>query len=208
MDASTISPEKALEQLQTIKNFFEEGQKNLSENGKIFMFWGILIPLATGVFYWLANSFGYGSLYVTIFWPVITLFGAIVSWVVGYTSAMRSRTKGYALKIKSLMWVGFLITIAVLFLSQLRSGTGFHPIFLCHIALLLGLAYWIHGSMIQLPWFRYVAIVWWLTAVAIAGMDWFMASICLSLATFICSFIPGLVLFRSKANRSQANRST
>lgn len=198
MEKTITSQEKALEQLQTIKTFFEEGQKNLSDNGFIFMFWGLLIPVATGLFYWLQGIYGYGGIFVKIFWPAVSLAGSAVSWIVGRASGKRSRVKGYALKINTLMWAGFLVSGLVLFIIQFIGKIDIQPVFLGYIALLLGLVYWIHGSMIQLAWFRFVSVVWWLTALAIARMDWFMASMLLSGATFFCSFIPGLILFRSR----------
>jgi len=203
MDDSRSDQQKAMEQLQTIKTFFEEGQKNLHESGFLFMFWGILIPGATLVFYYLADIFGFGHPLVASFWPAVSFAGSLVSWIVGSRSGKRSRTKGYALKINSLMWIGFLISILILFLVQFMGKAEVSPAFLSYIALLLGLAYWIHGSMIQLAWFRFVSVVWWITAVMIAGRDWFTASILLAGATFLCSFIPGLILYRTQDHRNK-----
>ena len=48
--------QKAIKDLETIKTFLEEGQKNLRDTGFHFMFWGLLIPASLAVFYLLSYA--------------------------------------------------------------------------------------------------------------------------------------------------------
>lgn len=200
MNNQNKQQQQAMEQLQTIKTFFEEGQKNLGDNGFHFMLWGLLIPLATVVFQLLPRWFGAEHIALIIFWPATALAGSIVSVIAGLRSAQRSRTKGYALRLNSLLWQGFLISMLVIFVVLFTSSRTVEPVLLSYIALLLGLAYWVHGAMIQLPWFRILALVWWLSAILMAFCEWPAAQLCMAGTTFLCSFIPGLFLHLKAAS--------
>ncbi len=202
MDTTQNERETALEQLHTIKRFFEEGQQRMLENGVLLMFWGLLIPLANGAFYALAGTLGFNHPVMIAFWPVVSGCGAVVSWIIGSRNGKRSGNNNYALKTSALMWTGFLATALGLFLVQFRNAAEMQPLFLAYIALLLGMAYWIHGAIIQRPWLRVVSAVWWVCAIIIAGMDWFPASTILAACTFLCSFIPGCIMYRSHKKRS------
>lgn len=204
MDNLQQHQKKALQDLQTIKTFIEEGQKSLGDNGFHFILWGLLIPCATLVFYLLLDLVGTTyPLFITAFWPVVSLCGALVSILVGVFSGKKDKIKGYAQKISTQLWIGFLITLFIISIIPFLLSGQIVPGFLGYIALVLGLAYWVYGSIIQLVWFRTISFVWWATAILIAvSTEWFTVSVIMAAATFVCSFIPGLILFRRQATRS------
>ncbi len=198
MNTDKTNQDEALEQVQTIKRFFEEGQKHIYENGVLLMFWGVLIPAATAAFYALAAKSGYDSIAAIAFWPAVSVFGAAVSVITGMRKSKRAAAQSFAVKISSFMWIGFLLSILILFAVHMLGGDGMRPLFLSTIALLLGMAYWTYGSILQLGWFRLFSAVWWIAALVIAPLEWAQASIGLAGCTFVCSFIPGLVMFTNQ----------
>ena len=66
------------------------------------------------------------------------------------------------------------------------------------IAVVLGLAYWVYGTVISLRWFSLFALLWWAAAIGISLATIQSAGAVLAVATFICSFIPGCILFARK----------
>ena len=203
MDSVNEDQLKAMQDLQTIKGFLEEGQRALSDNGFHFMLWGILIPVATLGYRALIGWTQSGSALLSIYWMCVCLAGALVSIVVGVRTGKKSRSRGYAVKVNALFWSGFFLSILVAFAVTFLGMKGASPMLLSYVALILGLAYWIHGSMIQLFWFRLLSIGWWVVAIAIAGNSWMIASTLLASATFALSFIPGFILYRKQAKRNR-----
>lgn len=186
--------EQALKDLETIKTFLAEGQNNLKDSGFHFMFWGLVIPIGVGGFYALLDRFEGSDLLITAYWSIFCGIGALVSLLVGAVTGKREKTRGFASKVHALLWVGLLAAIGVTFIIQIAAVKMVSSAFLAQIAVLLGIAYWVHGSLIRLTWFRLIALLWWGTAIAVAFMGIVAASFALSGATFVCSFIPGLIL--------------
>ena len=202
MDNVNEDQKKAMQDLQTIKSFLEEGQQALSDNGFHFMLWGILIPVATLGYRALLAWTQSGTAIMSIYWLCVSLAGALVSIIAGVRTGKKSRSKGYAVRVNALFWSGFFLSILVAIVVTFLGMKDASPMLLAYIALILGLAYWIHGSMIQLLWFRLLSTGWWVVAIAIAGNSWNIASTLLASATFALSFIPGFILYRKQAKRS------
>ena len=158
MDNVNEGQKKALQDLQTIKGFLEEGQQALSDNGFHFMLWGILIPVATLGYRALLAWTQSGTAIMSIYWMCICLAGALVSVIAGVRTGKKSRSKGYAVRVNALFWSGFFLSILVAIVVTFMGMKEASPMLLAYIALILGLAYWIHGSMIQLLWFRLLSI--------------------------------------------------
>lgn len=196
---SSTEQERALQDLETIKSFLEEGQRNLSASGFHFILWGLLIPTAVAVFYALSPRMGNVPLFAAGYWPTVCGLGALVSIIAGIRDGKRERARGFASRIHALLWIGFFAAIAATFAIQIAVVHEATPSFLAHIAILLGIAYWIHGSLIRLTWFTLVALLWWITAIIVASMGLFAATIALGAATFVCAFIPGVILSLRKA---------
>lgn len=197
-DVSEVTREKALQDLQTIKKFLESGQRVLEDNGFHFMFWGLLIPLGSLGFQYISSSLGYGHLMVILFWPIISFFGAVVSITAGIQSGKKKHGNVFVGKLTASLWIGILIALAVVFFLHFRSGAQFGTSLVCMISLILGLGYWFYGSVIQLTWFKIVGLVWWVSAVVMAGLEWTFVSPIMAGTTFLCSFIPGVILFNKR----------
>lgn len=199
MTNTTNEQERALQDLETIKSFLEEGQRNLSASGFHFILWGLLIPTAVAVYIALGPRLGNVQLFAAGYWPSVCGLGALTSIIAGIRDGKRERTRGFASRTHALLWIGFFAAIAVTFAIQIAVVHDATPSFLAHIAILLGIAYWIHGSLIRLTWFSLVALLWWITAIVVASLGLFAATIALGAATFICAFFPGVILSLRKA---------
>lgn len=187
---------KAFDDLQTIKSFINEGRNKLNENGFFLLFWGILIPVATVGGYLISIS-GNPAIHMW-YWPVMMGAGGIVSAVMGIRMGRKSEAKSFVGKLNAMIWFGVFISSAVIFATAYLSGTISPLSVISPICLILGFSYWLHGAMLSLRWFQYTAMGWWITAI-VAGMfdfsviPWIMAG-----ATFLFTFIPGLILFRTQ----------
>lgn len=197
-DLSEAKREKALQDVQTIKKFLESGQRALEDNGFHFMFWGLLIPIGTLGFQNLSGLLGYEHLAVILFWPILSFLGAITSMVVGMRSSKNRKGNEFVGKLTASLWVGILIALFVVYCVQYFNGQSFDVSFVCMISLVLGLGYWFYGSVIQLFWFKMVGPLWWLSAIIMAGREWALVSPIMAGTTFLCSFVPGIILFKKR----------
>lgn len=197
-DQDSTVQDRAMQDIQTIKSFLAHGQKKLEDSGFHFIFWGLLIPAGFIGYTILAALYGHHSFFGRYFWPVLCGAGGITSFVVGSLSSRSESHFAYAEKVSTSLWIGNLLSIGLLFAVFFLAKLHFSISFLSTTAIILGLSYWVYGTMIQLHWFTLFALGWWIAAIAISLANIQVAGIILSAATFVCSFIPGCILFFRK----------
>lgn len=193
-----MNRDQAMQDIQTIKSFLEQGQRKLEDSGFHFIFWGLLIPAGFVAFSLIAPRLGFDSLFARLFWPVLCGAGAVVSVVAGVRSSRATASSRYADSVSTTLWIGNLVAVGVLFAVLFLSQSGITILFMAMIAVILGLAYWVYGTVISLRWFSLVGLLWWAAALVIALAPIQSAGAVLAAATFVCSFIPGCLLFIHK----------
>ena len=193
-----MNRDQAMQDIQTIKSFLEQGQRKLEDSGFHFILWGLLIPTGFVAYSLIAPHAGFDSLFARLFWPVLCGAGAVVSVVAGVRAPRATGSSRHADRVSSALWIGNLAAVGVLFVILYLSQAGISVSFLAMIAVILGLAYWVYGTVISLKWFSLVALLWWASAIGISLVTIRSAGAVLAVATFVCSFIPGCVLFMQK----------
>lgn len=185
--------EKALKDLETIKEFLEEGKARLVDNGFYFIYWGLAIPLNTALFYLLMFR-GAPVPVLTWFWPVSIPVHTFITMIIAKGSTDKKVRKDFLSRINGMFWMGILFTFLVLIGIFMFMQQEINPTIMSYIALLLGLAYWVHGSMLKLNWLAFQGFIWWTAAIIISRLGWNGASWLLSATTFVCSFGTGMIL--------------
>lgn len=193
-----MNRDQAMQDIQTIKSFLEQGQRKLEDSGFHFIFWGLVIPAGFIAFSLIAPRLGFDSLFARLFWPVLCGAGAVVSVVAGVRTPRATGASRYADNVSSALWIGNLVAVGVLFVILYLSQSAVSVSFVAMIAVILGLAYWVYGTVISLRWFSLFALLWWAAAIGISLATIQSAGAVLAAATFVCSFIPGCILFVRK----------
>jgi len=189
--------EKAMEDLETIKSFLEEGKARLEDSGSFFIYWGLAIPLSTALFY-LLMKLSVPVVVLQWFWPALIPLHVIANMLMGKRRERRQEKRDFLTRINSALWMGILFTFIANMGIYILMKDGMTPAIMSFVALLLGLAYWVHGSMLKMKWLAFQGFIWWSVALAISRMGWNGASLMLSGTTFICSFGTGIILKLSK----------
>ncbi len=197
-DNRDMNRDQAMQDIQTIKSFLEQGQRKLEDSGFHFIFWGLVIPAGFVAFSLIAPHTGFDSLFARLFWPVLYGIGAVVSLVAGMRTPRATGSSRFADSVSTALWIGNLVAVGVLFAVLFLSQTGVTVLFMAMIAVILGLAYWVYGTVISLRWFSLLGLLWWGAALVIALAPIQSAGAILAAATFMCSFIPGCILFARK----------
>ncbi|MDA3900995.1 MAG: hypothetical protein PF637_10815 [Spirochaetes bacterium] len=205
-----MSTERALQDIETIKEFIKRGRSRMVDNGFFFIFWGILIPAAVLVNFLLNYNGIYG--FEVWFWPVVGIGGGIVSGMKGSHDSKARKTNSYADRIHGQVWLALLLALlaayAGLFLSAVVFKRNFAVVeFLSAISLLLGTVVWIHSVIIRMNWLKIISAGWWLTAIAVmltSSSEPIYASVVMGIATIILNLIPGLILRKISEEKNEA----
>jgi hypothetical protein len=193
----------AEEELSFIRKVMEDSRNSYIDDGKPKLVWGIIVAL--GMLYTYMQALSNSDLYVGWVWLGISAFGwGYIFWV-DKQRDKNDRVRSQTGKIIGAIWgaCGFSIALVVI----LAFGTRYfsinlimHPLALCPItAIIVGIAYFLDGTIRLVPWVRNLAYVWWASAVFM--FFWPTVHVLLIYAIMIIAFqfIPGIVLYqRSK----------
>ena len=193
----------AQEELAFIRKVMEDSRTSLVDTGKPKLVWGAIAAL--GMLYTYIQALAESDLYVGWVWLGISAFGwGYIFWEdkrQDKTSHVRTQTG----KIIGAIWGACGLSIGLVIM--LAFGTRFfnidllmHPLTVCPItAIILGIAYFLDGTIRLVPWVRNLSYAWWASAVLM--FFWPSVHVLLIYAIMLIAFqfIPGIVLYqRSK----------
>ena len=190
----------AQEELAFIRKVMEDSRTSLVDDGKPKLVWGAIVAL--GMLYTYLQAIADSDLYVMWVWLAISAFGwGYIFWVEKQRDkTLRARTQTG--KIIGAIWgaCGFSTGLIV----ALAFGTRYfnidmimHPIALCPItAIIIGIAYFLDGSLRLVPWVRNLAYAWWLGAIVMFFWPTIHVLLIYAIMIIAFQFIPGIVLYR------------
>ncbi len=184
MEADKLSPEKSLE---LITQVITQARNRFEENGFIYMFWGVLIAIASiGQFILLKNE------YYTINWyPYLLIpIGAIYTGL--YFSKKKIKYKQNQIsKIISALWNILSIKMMVLgfFLGPILMDKQI-PV----ILILLSIGIMVSGTSIKSKLLFYSGIFIGISAFLCFYLEWIYHSLLMGLVSIIAILIPGILL--------------
>ena len=191
---------QAQEELAFIRKVMEDSRSSYIDDGKPKILWGAIV--AAAMLYTYIQALADTDLYVGWVWLGLSAFGwGYIFW---YKSKREKeqRTKTYTGKIIGAIWGGCGLAIGLT--VMLVIGTRYfnidmitHPVALCPLtAIIVGIAYFLDGTVRVVPWVRNLAFVWW----AAAGFMYFWPTVHVLLIyavmVFVFQFIPGIILLR------------
>jgi hypothetical protein len=195
---------QAQEELAFIRKVMEDSRTSLADNGKPKLVWGAIVAL--GMLYTYAQALADSDLYVGWVWLAISAVGwGYIFW----EDKQRDKTfrvRTLTGKIIGAIWgaCGFSIALVII----ITFGTRYfnidmvvHPIAVCPItAIIVGIAYFLDGTLRSVSWVRNLSYVWWASAVLM--FFWPTVHVLLIYAIMIIAFqfIPGIVLYRRSKN--------
>ncbi len=185
--------EKAIGDLELIKNVMVSCARKQEDNGIYFKIWGLLIPGAAVLNYLLVYA-GKSNI-VWIFWAAIMISGILLSIYIS-----RDRRGGNVdstgSKLISALWGSSWISIAVLMSVGMVSRVLSLNAVMFTISIIMAGAFFVSGVLGGSRMLKIVAAGWWVSGAANAFAPPVWAPILLAGSTFFFSFIPGLLLDR------------
>lgn len=184
MQVEKLSPEKSLE---LITQVITQARNKFEENGFIYMFWGILIAIASiSQFFLLKNEYYEINWYPYLLMPV----GAIYSGY--YFSKKKKKTRQNQIsKIISVLWVVLSINMMILgFLFANNLKENLIPI----ILILLSIGTVVSGTSMKSKLLLYSGIFIGLSAFLGFYLEWIYHPLLMGIVSIVAILVPGVIL--------------
>src|SRR5581483_5975240 len=200
LSEASLRPE---EELLFIRKIIDESRVAFVEDGKPYIFWGLIVAVGMAVTY--ISVLIQRDLYTGFVWLGLVLLGwGSIFYYARKKSEQEKRAKNFLDRIAGAIWGACGSTLGlgiVLILSQVNFSDGkvpsIHPFYTCFFSnMILGIAYFLSGIVNDLKWFRNLGFVWW--AGGIVMFLWPSVHVLGLYALMLILFqvVPGMILQR------------
>jgi FtsH-binding integral membrane protein len=184
MENTDLSPEKSFELISQIIN---QARNKFEENGFIYMFWGLLMAIASiSQFILLKNEYYDINWYPYLLMPIGSIYTGF------YFSKRKGKSKQNLIsKIVSLTWIVLafnLLILGAVFSSYLKQNLI--PI----ILILLAIGVIVSGTAVKSRLLLYSGVLINISAFLCFYLDWIYHPLLMSIVSILAFFIPGLIL--------------
>jgi len=182
----------AQENLDYIKQVILDSKAIIKDKGDIAILWGVIIIIAQMLTFYMIRMQQY--VFIGYMWGAVIAAGWILT-VILVKKKDRSGVSTYALKVDSATWFSAGISMTILGFFGVYSGM-LHPYGInAVIALFLGSAFFITGTIYNAKIFRNAALGWWIGG---AILFWFKNDytfIIFSILMLLFQTVPGIMLY-------------
>ena len=184
----------AQQELAFIKKVMNDSRKILIDDGKGFIFWGILVTIGLLVTY--LSVAGKWTVSLVWFWPALVAIGWIYTIVTEIRREKRSKTSTFAGKVLGGLWLAVGISATILGFAGSISG-AYHGVFISPlISIVLGIGYFLSGILYGKSWLSLLSIGWWVGAIVMFFMQNLEVILVMIGMMIILQIIPGIILFK------------
>jgi hypothetical protein len=184
----------AQQELAFIKKVMADSRQMIIDDGKGFIFWGILI--AFGLFFTYLSNAERWDFPLGWFWPVLIAIGWIVTFIIEIRAEKKRSIKTFAGKIMGALWIGCGVAMTILgFIGSITdaySGIFINPI----IAVVLGIGYLVSGVLQGKTWVSLLSLGWWAGAILMFYLHNLETLLIMVGMMILLQTIPGIILYR------------
>jgi len=192
----------AQQELAFIKKIMNDSRKILIDDGKGFIFWGILVTIGLLLTY--LAILGKWKASMGLMWPGLITFGWIYTIVTEIRRERKRRTKTFAGKIMGGLW--FSVGISATILGFVGTYTGaYHGVHISPlISIVLGIGYLLSGLLYGKTWISMLSIGWWAGAILMLFMQNVETILVMIGMMLFFQIIPGFILYKEFKNGTRA----
>jgi len=184
----------AHQELAFIKKVMEDSRKIICDDGKSFIFWGILISFGMLITY--LKVAGDWGINLGWFWPVLIALGWIGTMAVELKAKKKRATSTFAARILGSVWISCGVAMTILgfagSLTNAYNGVFISPI----ISVVLGIGYLITGVIHGKKWVSLLSIGWWLGALLMFYLQNLETLLIMTGMMIFLQTIPGILLYK------------
>ena len=195
---NTMGPDA---ELQYIRKIIADSRASFNEDGKPYIWWGLVVAVGMSVTY--ISALTNRDLYVGYVWIGLVLFGfaTIIYYMIQQKKQVK-RAQSFIDRIQGAIWgaCGGALGLAVLLINTFQH-TGdtptIHPIYTCFVSsLILGIAYFLSGIANDLKWLQNVGYGWWAGAVVMYVWPTVHVLGLYAAMLILLQVVPGIILMR------------
>ena len=182
-------------ELSTIKKIMEDSRRVAVDNGKHYIFWGLLVSVALFINYFMV-IYDVSLNYQGMMWFVLMLGGALTGAIMEKIDHRKRTVHTFAGKLLGTLW--FASGISMFIFGFLGTVAGaYSAIYICPIIFtVLGVSYYVSAEIQQTSWFKFLSLGWWAGAAFLfifPGMHTFLVA-----GVMLIAFqtLPGFILYR------------
>ena len=184
----------AHQELAFIKKVMEDSRRIICDDGKSFVFWGILISFGMLVTY--IKIVGNWSINLGWFWPALIAIGWIGTVAVELITKKKRSPRTFAAKILGSVWFGCGIAMTILgfvgTMTNAYDGVFISPI----LSVVLGIGYLITGVIHGKKWVSLISIGWWFGALLMFYLQNLETLLIMTGMMIFLQTIPGIILYK------------
>jgi len=184
---------EAKNELEFIKNVMEDSRKIIVDDGKNFIFWGIIAALGLITTYILiVEKFGE---YIKWVWVVLIAIGWIYTITIHLKKEKKRRVRTFAGKILSVTWFSCGLTMTIIGIGGSFSGAISGVYIFPTISIVTGIAFAITGTVYNDKWFALLSAGWWLGGIVMFFYPGIHSILMMALMIIFFQITPGIVLY-------------
>jgi hypothetical protein len=184
----------AHQELAFIKKVMEDSRRIICDDGKSFIFWGILISFGMLITY--LKVAGDWGINLGWFWPVLIALGWIGTMAVELKAKKKRATSTFAARILGSVWISCGVAMTILgfagSLTNAYNGVFISPI----ISVVLGIGYLITGVIHGKKWVSLLSIGWWLGALLMFYLQNLETLLIMTGMMIFLQTIPGILIYK------------
>ncbi len=180
MEEQNINPEQSM---QIIQNMIRRAQNNLSENGFLFIFWGWLVFLSAGAFYYLTVT-GFEKPWYA--WYTMPL-GGIFTMFYTMRQKKKERVRSYIDDYMAFVWSAFGICMIITLVMGYKLQINCYPI----VIMLYATATFITGGIIRFTPLIICGAASYVISVSAFFVNFETQILLLALSVMVSYIIPG-----------------
>lgn len=192
----------AHEELVFIKKIIADSRHAVADNGIDYIVWGLLVSLGmfiSFVFYITKMENILGGWIYLILWLAVMGSGWAFSLIRHIGDRRERQVSTFAGKILKTLWLGCGAAIMIfIFIGGPAHRVDPSPA----IAAVLGIGFFVSGTLLDFPLMRWSGVLWWVAAAGMFNIWWnfpslvFYEPLVFGLLMIFLQVIPGIILYR------------
>jgi len=191
-----METKQAESELSFIKKVMEDSRQVAMDNGKYYIFWGVLVSITIIMNYVMIILNVRGGNYYWLVWIVMMFGGGIATTIMKFRDVKKAKVHTFTGRILSSVWLaGGIAMFMIAFVGPAFKAYSYvyiNPI----ISLVLGIMYFVSGGLQQIRWLKYLSLGWWSGAIVLFAFPGIHSMLVFGLMLVFLQTIPGIMLYK------------
>jgi hypothetical protein len=183
----------AQQEISFIKKIMEDSRRIIVDDGLDFIFWGIVASAGLIITYFLIVTKKWE--YIKWTWIVLITIGWIFSISRGIKRGKKRKAFTFTGKILSVTWVACGITMTIIGLIGIFTGSIKGVYISPSISLVLGIAFAVTGTVYEDKWIGLLSIGWWIGGIFMFVFPGIHNILMMAIMMLIFQIFPGIILY-------------